>query len=116
MLLWNVTKLQISWRNNICDALRDLAPIVQFEKREKHPWRSVTFSKPATLLKVILLHGCFSRFLKCTSGTKSRKASDMNFLQMQVLLCAFTLTFDHVSVTILNTFSFTFTFSLIRNF
>ena len=30
-----------------CDALRDLAPLVQFEKREKHPWRSVTFSKVA---------------------------------------------------------------------
>ena len=31
--------------------------------------------KPATLLKVILLHGCFSRFLNCTNGTKSRQAS-----------------------------------------
>ena len=29
----------------ICDALRDLAPFVQFKKYEKHPWRSVTFSK-----------------------------------------------------------------------
>ena len=26
------------------DALRDLVPFVQFKKREKHPWRSVTFS------------------------------------------------------------------------
>ena len=26
--------------------------------------------KPATLLKVLLLHGCFSRFLNCTNGTK----------------------------------------------
>ena len=25
---------------SICDALRDLAPFVQFKKREKHPWRS----------------------------------------------------------------------------
>ena len=31
----------------ICDALRDLVPFVQFEKREKHPWRSVNFSKVA---------------------------------------------------------------------
>ena len=31
----------------ICDVLRDLLPFVQFEKREKHPWRSVTFSKVA---------------------------------------------------------------------
>ena len=30
-----------------CDALRDLGPFVQFKKREKHPWRSVTFGKVA---------------------------------------------------------------------
>ena len=29
---------------------------------------------PATLLKVALLCGCFSRFLNCTNGTKLRKA------------------------------------------
>ena len=33
----------------------------------------VTFS--TTLLKVASLHGCFSGFLNCTPGTKSRKAS-----------------------------------------
>ena len=63
----------------ICGALYDLVPCVQFKKREKHPWRSVTFSKvaglkPATLLKVTFLYGCFSRFLNCTNGTKSRKS------------------------------------------
>ena len=26
-------------------------------------------------MKVTVLHGCFSRFLSCTNGTKSRKAS-----------------------------------------
>ena len=26
----------------ICGALRDLVPCAQFEKREKHPWRTVT--------------------------------------------------------------------------
>ena len=31
----------------ICDALRDLVPFLQFKKREKHPWRSVDFSKVA---------------------------------------------------------------------
>ena len=31
----------------ICDALRDLVPFVQFKKREKHPWRSASFSKVA---------------------------------------------------------------------
>ena len=29
----------------------------------------------ALLKKKTLLHGCFSRFLNCTNGTKSRKAS-----------------------------------------
>ena len=30
--------------------------------------------KPATLLKLTLLHRCFSRFLNCPNGTKSRNA------------------------------------------
>ena len=55
------------------------SPFVQFKKREKHPWRNVNYSKvaglkPATLLKLTLLHGCFLRFLYCTNGTKSRNA------------------------------------------
>ena len=29
---------------------------------------------PATLLKLTLLHGCFSRFLNCTNATKSLNA------------------------------------------
>ena len=32
-----------------CNVLRDLVPFVQFKKREKHPWRTVTFSKVASL-------------------------------------------------------------------
>ena len=36
---------------NICEqhgnALRNLVPFVQFKKREKHLWGSVTFSKAA---------------------------------------------------------------------
>ena len=31
----------------LCGALTDLVPFAQFKKREKHPWRSVTFSKVA---------------------------------------------------------------------
>ena len=31
----------------IYDALHDLVQSVQFKKREKHPWKSVTFSKVA---------------------------------------------------------------------
>ena len=30
-----------------CDALFDLVSFVQFKKREKHPWKSVNFSKVA---------------------------------------------------------------------
>ena len=42
---------------HICGVLRDLVPFVQFKKREKHPWRSVTFSKVAGthLILIILL-------------------------------------------------------------
>ena len=46
--------------------LHDLIPFVQFKKHEKYPWRSVVF------------HGSLSRFLICTKGIKSRKASPMN--------------------------------------
>ena len=56
--------------------------LYNLKKREKHPWRSVTFSKScrlklATLLKVTLLHVCFSRFLNCLNGTKSHETSHM---------------------------------------
>ena len=71
-----------STRNWICGALRDLVPFVKFKKCGKHPWRSVNFSrvagfKPATLPKLTLLHGFFSRFLNCKNGTKSRNAPQM---------------------------------------
>ena len=45
----------------MCGELRDLVLFVQFKKREKHPWRSVTFSKVAG-------------YLNCAHGTKSRNA------------------------------------------
>ena len=71
---------------NKCDASRDLAPFLQFKKHETHPWRSVTFSKVTGFsLKVTFLHGCFSRFLDCTNGTKSRNTSQIHstkFLQI----------------------------------
>ena len=31
----------------MCYALRDLVPFVQYKICEKHPWKSVTFSKVA---------------------------------------------------------------------
>ena len=36
-----------SFFEDICGALRDLVPFVQFQKHEKHSWRSVNFSKVA---------------------------------------------------------------------
>ena len=36
-----------SMMQTLCDVLRDLVPFVQFRKREKRPWKSVTFSKVA---------------------------------------------------------------------
>ena len=51
---------------HICDALRDLVAFAQFKKQIC-----------TTLLKLTLLHGCFSRFLNCTNVTKSGNASYM---------------------------------------
>ena len=44
----------------ICDAFGDFVPLQ---------------AEPATLLKVTLFHGCFSRFVNCKNGTKSGNAS-----------------------------------------
>ena len=65
-----------SWLQYIWNVLCNLLPFAQFEKREKQPWRSDAFS--TTLLKVTILHGCFSRFYNCTNSTKSRNASQVN--------------------------------------
>ena len=62
----------------INNALDNLVPFVQFKKREKHPWGSVTLVKfRQTLLKLTLRHGCFSRFVHCTNDNKSHKASQI---------------------------------------
>ena len=65
-------------RKHTTCALRDSAPFVQFKKQS---WRGVTFTK------VTLLHGCFSRFLKCTNGTKSRNASHMSWSVLNPVSC-----------------------------
>ena len=36
-------------------------------------------------LALISIHGCFSRFLNCTKSTKSRKASQTNFVYFSML-------------------------------
>ena len=54
---------------------------VQFKKREKD-----LRPKPATLLNVTLLHGCFLRFFfHCTNDTKSRNASHIYFFNFPLL-------------------------------
>ena len=42
----NLTKSLVPWGSgDICDAFHDLVALLQFKKREKHPWRSVNFSR-----------------------------------------------------------------------
>ena len=66
---------KISWVK-VYDVVRDLVPFLQLKKREKHPWRSVTFSKR----KAMLLRGCLTCFLNFTNGTKLRNALYISFL------------------------------------
>ena len=45
LIAWQlINEIYLPLGNRICDALRDLVLFVQFKKREKHPWRSVTYS------------------------------------------------------------------------
>ena len=66
---------------NECFTLGDLVPYVQFKIRENNHGGVLLLLKlqaaVCDLLKALLLHGCFSRFLDCTNGTKSRNASHM---------------------------------------
>ena len=47
---------------------------------QENIWLDVTGS-PHFRIKVTLLHGCFSRFLNCKDGTKSRKGSHIVYQQ-----------------------------------
>ena len=55
--------------------MHDLVPFVQFKNVKNTHGGVLLLVYPATLLKVTLLHGCFSDFLNCANGTKSRNAS-----------------------------------------
>ena len=66
------------------DALRDLVPFMQFKKREKYTWRSVTFK-----LQTKTPSRVFLGFLNCTHGTKSLKASKMNSAVLSSLSSSF---------------------------
>ena len=66
------------------DALRNLVPSAQFKKREKEPWRSVTFGKVAGFSEGFS-HECFSRSLNFANATKSRNASQLLSLSINKL-------------------------------
>ena len=53
---------------------------------EKRYFQQSCRLQPATLLKVTLLYGCFSCFLNCTNGAKSRKASHLQNRSYIVLI------------------------------
>ena len=65
---WN--KLDVEIRKHFM--LHNLVRFVQFKKRGKQPWRSVTFSKVA---KSNTPPWVFFTLLNCTNNTKSRKTS-----------------------------------------
>ena len=67
-----LNKWYIYW--DICDALRDLVPFLQFKKHEKHPWRSVNLSKVAGFTKINTTPWVFLTFSNCTNGTTSCNA------------------------------------------
>ena len=48
-----------------------------------HNSKNAIYTHGGVLLKVPLLHGCFSRFLNCANYTKWRKASQINKLLIE---------------------------------
>ena len=85
--------------------LSDLLTFVQFEKREKYLKRIVTWRRvqPATCLKVTVLHRCFSHFINCINGTKSRNAPQISVYGIHLLVLLFFF-FLRCSVPFLKTF------------
>ena len=57
-----------------CGALRDLYNLKSVKNTHGGVLILVCRLKPTTLPKLTLFHGCFSRFLNGTNGTKTRNA------------------------------------------
>ena len=55
--------------------IEDFNPLSANPTKRSNTLKQFAGKLPATLLKETLLHGCFSFFLNCINGTKSRKAS-----------------------------------------
>ena len=84
---WNIYLSNLS--GLLTDDSCDFVPFAQFKKREKNPYRSVTFSKDATWkmrLKITVVHGYFSHFLICINGTKLHQASYIYQIIFQELI------------------------------
>ena len=75
-LFW-ILMLDIPWRDHLWDTSRDLAPFVQFKKREKHPWKRVTLvelkAKAWNFTKNNTPPWVFFTFLNCTNRTNHAK-------------------------------------------
>ena len=77
--------LKTSSRHVLKTSLRRLedqqmfAGLVQFNKRQIYPWKSVTL-EACNFTEATLLQGCFSRFLNCSNCIKLRKGSFKNIL------------------------------------
>ena len=70
-------------KQNYMECFARFGIICTIQKTWKAPMEECQFElscrlKPVTLLKVTLIHGCFSRFSNYTNGTKLRKASNMD--------------------------------------
>ena len=69
------------WTQSPVERLVGFAPATfRFLLQRLNPLgHSILQLKPATSLKVTLLHECFSRFLNCKNGTYSRNASHLQY-------------------------------------
>ena len=71
---------------SICDVLRDLVHLFNFKNVKNIHGGLLLLVKlqvsVCNLLKVTLVHGCFSRFLNGTNCSKSRKAFDTSMFQV----------------------------------
>ena len=69
-----------SFKTIICDAFRNLLPLVQFKKCKKHPWRGATFYKYHYSMDVVNV------FLNRTNSKKLPKASHIKVSMIDVII------------------------------
>ena len=77
-------------------------------------WYFAQFGKPAILLKVTILHGCFSRFLNFTNGTKSPAKHHIWFFLATFFLVVILASFLFFSYFFVWVFSRKFVFSTVQ--